>query len=305
MGISQQDAFLAIDPVKREFFEMGRNTADTQCWKFVKKGTMEDAVRHAVRYAATGQVAVKTENDAVSEGGWFEGPDFTWNAVTYAAGYTLSGEVIEDASRLKQIKTPAALLGRKLEIHPDYLWNVFFGRAFNASYPVTDDGLQACTASHLLPDGVTTQSNILSTPAALEEESLEAVLTQMRRVIGDDGMRASVKANKLIVGSTLVPIANKLYSTKQQVGTANNDDSWVKGQVDVAPFDLLDSQTNWFVTGKAPYANGAEGLFFDFRKPVTFMTDDMPRMWQKFYMGLYRASFGLEEFRLLFGVNAT
>jgi hypothetical protein len=302
MAIYNQSAFLSVDPVKRKFFELGRDSAETQCWKFVKKGTMEDAVRHAVRYGNAGQMAVKSEGAAVSEGTFYQGQDKTWNAVTYAGGYTLSGEVIQD-SKLKLIKTPAALLGRKAEIHPDQLWAIFLGQAFNSSYPVTDDNICACSAAHLLADQVTTGSNLLSTAAALEEESLEQMLTTMRQTIADDGTRQRVQAKNIVVGSTLVPIANKLYSTPKQVGTMNNDDSWVKGQVEVAPFDTLVSQTNWFVTGKAPYANGADGLFFDYRMPVTFMTDDVPRMWTKFYMALYRAAFGLEEWRLLWGSN--
>jgi hypothetical protein len=303
MAITSQSAWFSIDPVKRKFFELGRDSAETQCWKFVKKGTMDEAVKHAVRYGNAGAVVVKDEMDAVTEGTWYQGADKTWNAVTYAAGYNLSGEVIDD-SNLKLIKTPAALLGRKLEMHPDQLFAAFLGTAFSTTTGVTDDNLGICSASHLLADGVTTQSNLMSTPAALEEESLEALLVQMRQVIADDGSRQPVMPKCLVVGSTLVPIANKLYTTKQQVGTANNNDSWVKGQVDVAPFDTLSSQTIWFITGKAPYANGADGLFFDYRKPITFMTDDIPRMWSKFYMGLYRAAYGLEEFRLVFGVNA-
>ena len=299
--IASQDLFNSIDPVKRKFFEMGRK-ADVESDAFVKVGEAEDAVRHAVRYGFPGQPAVKTENGAVSEGTSYQGPDFTWNAVTYAAGYTVSGEAAED-SRLKAIKSAAALLGRKMEIHRDYLWQVFFGRAFNASYPVTDDGLNACSASHLLADMTTTQSNVLATAAALEEESLEAMLTQMKQVVGDDNMREAVQPKDLIVGSTLIPIANKLYTTKQQVGTANNNDSWVKGQVKVREFNVLVSQTNWFVTGK-PYADGSDGLFFDFKKQITFMTDDTPRFWSKFYMALYRAMFGLDNYRLLFGSNA-
>ncbi len=238
MAITNQGAFLSVDPVKRKYYELGQMSAETQCWKFVKKGTMEDAVRHAVRYGNAGQVVVKDEMGAVSEGTFYQGADKTWNAVTYAAGYNLSGEVIED-SNLKLVKTPAALLGR-----------------------------------------------------------------QMRRVLADDGNRTAVMGKNLVVGSSLFPIANKLYTTKKQVGTANNNDSWVAGQLEVAPLDNLESQTIWFVTGKGPYANGADGLFFDFRKPVTYMTDDVPRMWSKFYMALYRATYGLEEFRLLFGSNA-
>ncbi len=303
MAITNQGAFLSVDPVKRKYFELGQKSAETQCWKFVKKGTMEDAVRHAVRYGNAGQVVVKDEMGAVSEGTFYQGADKTWNAVTYAAGYNLSGEVIED-SNLKLVKTPAALLGRKMELHPDQLWAAFLGTAFTTTTGVTDDGLGACSASHLLADGVTTQSNLLATPAALEEESLESILTQMRRVLADDGNRTAVMGKNLVVGSSLFPIANKLYTTKKQVGTANNNDSWVAGQLEVAPLDNLESQTIWFVTGKGPYANGADGLFFDFRKPVTYMTDDVPRMWSKFYMALYRATYGLEEFRLLFGSNA-
>ncbi len=303
MAIYNSSAFLSVDPVKRKYFELGRADAEVQSWDFVKKGTMEDAVRHAVRYGNAGQMAVKTEGAAVSEGTFYQGADKTWNAITMAAGYTLSGEVIQD-SNLKLIKTTAALLGRKAEMHPDQLWAAFFGTAFTTTTGVTDDGLGALSASHLLADGVTTGSNLLSTAAALEEESLEAMMTQMRTVIADDGSRQAVKPKSLIVPATLFPIANKLYSTSKQVGTMNNDDSWVKGQAKVCPFDTLSSQTAWFMTGKGPYANGADGLFFDYRMPITFMTDDVPRMWTKFYMALYRAAYGLEEWRLFWGSNA-
>lgn len=303
MGINQQDLFLSIDPVQRKFFVTGKNAAEVQTSAFVQEGDMDEPVRHAVRYGASGAVQVKTESAGVAEGQFHQGSDKTWNPITFASGYTISGESIDD-SRLKEIKTPPALLGRKAELARDQLWATFFGRAFNSSYPVTDDNTELCSSSHTLPDGVTSQSNILSTAAALEEESVEAMLTQMRQCKGDDGFRARIKGECLVVGSTLFPLANKLYTTGRQVGSANNDDSYIKGMLKPEPFDDLVSQTNWFIVSKRPLPNGAAGLFWEWRKRITFMTDDIPRQYAKFYMTLQRASYGCDEFRNVWGCNA-
>jgi hypothetical protein len=303
MSISQAQLYKSIDPVTRKFFVDGKNSAEVQTKAFVKEGTMDEAVRHAVRYGAAGQIAVKNELAPVDEGTFYEGSDKTWNPITFAGGYSISGEAIDD-SRLKNITTPSMLLGRKAELVRDYLWAIFFGRAFNTGYPVTDDNKALCVSDHKLADGTTNQSNVLATLAALEEESVEAMLSQMRQCIGDDGLRSRIKAKYLVTGSTLFPLANKLFTTTRSVGNNNNDDSYIKGMLEPKPFDDLVSQTNWFVITERPMPNGADGLFWEWRKKITFMTDDVPRFYSKFYMTIQRAAYGCDEFRNVWGCNA-
>lgn len=302
MAIATDDLFLSVEPVQRKFFGLGIKSIESQFSKFFNIESTDNPIKHAVDYGGHRQFASIQDNEAVTMGAFHEGKNKTWRAATYGGGHVLSIHAIKD-SKLEQVKTAPAMLGRAGKLTPEYLIATFLGNAFNSSFPATGDGLELCSLVHKLPDDTTTVANETSTAAALEEESLEDVLTSMRQMVGQDNMLSPVTPEHLVVPTDLTPLAWKLTNTTTQVGSANNDLSWVKGKVDVTPFDFLVSQSKWFVTAKN-LPSGGMGLFWLWRERLQYVTDNIPMNLQKAYIAYFRAMWGCDDFRAIFGSNA-
>lgn len=296
------DLFKSVDPVKTHFFGLGAKKAKVDYEKFVKVEDTEDPIRYAVEYGGHRQFALKAENTAVTLGAFNEGPRKSWRAATYAGGYVFSHEAIKD-SRLREIKGAPEILGRAGKQTPDYLWADFLDNAFTQTN-VTADGKAACATDHLLPDGVTTAANELATPAALEEEAIQDIITLMMDTVAADNMKVGVDPDKLVVPTPLWHIAEKIKKTPNQVGGMNNDKNVVADMFEPVVFRKLTNTTQWFMTA-TNLPSPADGLFMHFRERLQFITDNMPMGLQKLYISFFRCYFGLEDWRGLFGSAAT
>jgi len=141
-------------------------------------------------------------------------------------------------------------------------------RAFNAAFPVWD-GVSLINSAHLGVSGAT-YSNVLATPAALSQTSLEQILTQIRQAVDFNGKRISIKPDKLVVPPALMNTALVLLKSAQRAGTANNDVNPIKaaGVISDTPHIMtrLTSSTNWFVTTKGRGVETGGLLFLNRRK---------------------------------------
>lgn len=298
MAHSSSDFFAAIDPVvNREFYGLEDGDAP-QFDKIFKVSSDDEPQKSAVEYGGPGVLQLKSENAAVAQREIRQSGLKTWTASTYAGMISISHEAAKDI-KYGKIKQAAQSLGRSTKLTPEYLCAQVLDRAFNSSYPTGWDGIELCSTSHLLPDGLTTTSNALSSASALDETALEDLMIQMRNVLGPDGMRKPEMVKQLIVPSALLPLASKLSSTQKTVGSANNDDSWVKG-FKVQAFDYLSSNTRWFIQSKNP-----NGLFWDWIEKTQFITDQVPTLLQKVYVAFFRSRVGCVDFRGVFGSNAS
>lgn len=127
-------------------------------------------------------------------------------------------------------------------------------RAFNGSY-LGGDGVALNVTNHPMANG-STYSNLLSTPAALSQTSLEQMLIQVRKAVDANGKRIRLTPQKLTISPDNVFQAEVLLKSVLRAGTSNNDINPVKsmGQLDSTPAVLsrLTSTTAWWVTTDAP-----------------------------------------------------
>ena len=65
-------------------------------------------------------------------------------------------------------------------------------------------------------------------------------------------------------------------------------------------FDYLSSSTRWFAK-----TDNMRGLFWDWIKKPTFVTDQVVLMLQKVYVAWFRARYGIEDVRGILGSNAS
>lgn len=301
MAHSASDFFAAVDPVvNRHFYGLDDEKMEAQFSKIFKIGSDDEPVKSAVEYAGPASLSLKTENASVTQKQIRQGPIKTWNSATYAAAVTLSYEAAKDVkNRYGKIAQTAGSLGRATKVTPELLSALFLDRAFNSSYPATADGLELCSTAHLLPDGVTTVSNELATPAALDETSAEDVKINLRTMTGPDGNISALMVKNWLVPSALSVVAEKLSTSDKTIGSANNDPSVIKG-TKFQVFDYLGSSTRWFAQ-----TNASDGLFWDWIEKTQFVTDQVPMLMQKVYIAFFRARWGCVNFRALYGSAAT
>ena len=99
--------------------------------------------------------------------------------------------------------------------------------AFAGSGVTYGDGKTLCATDHPLISGGT-NSNTPSTPADLNETSLEAAVIQIAAWEDERGLLIAAKPRKLVVPPSLMFVATRLLETELRVGTADNDINAIK-----------------------------------------------------------------------------
>ena len=186
---------------------------------------------------------------------------------------------------------------------PEYLAAQYLDRAFNSAYPATADGKELCATDHLtVGTNAYDLANEMSTPQALSETSLEDILTGLMTMKGPDGMIVQVNPETLIVPAALANTAKKLMSADKTLGSANNDPSIVNRKSagwNYQVFRFLGSNTRYFV--KTDWPNG---LFWEWDVEREFMEDNSPTTLTKVYVAFFRARWGADDPRSIYGVAA-
>lgn len=295
MPLNSAALYGQIEPVTRHYYGLEMGSEPAQFSQIAHAETDEDPIREFVEFGGSGQLVFKPENGPVHLDTITQGPIKRVATGTYAGGIELSYEVVKD-SKYKKISSAAKSLGRATRLTPEFLFAQFLDRSFNSSFPVTADNVELCSASHLLPDG-TTFSNIIPA-AALAETSLEDMTTTLRSVPGPDTMRTPEMKKQIIVPSALSVLAEKLSTSAKTLGSNNNDPSVVKG-TKVMVFDFLTNATRWFLQTK-----NDNGIFWDWREKPDFMRDNPALTMQAVFVAFFRARWGCEDPRGIFGSNA-
>ena len=125
---------------------------------------------------------------------------------------------------------------------------------FSSSYP-GGDGVALFSNAHPLVSGGT-NSNIPSTPADLNETSLEAAVIQISLWTDERDLLIAAKPRKLIVPPALQFVATRLLETELRVGTNDNDINALKNNGSIPEGYTINhflTDTNaWFLTTDVP-----------------------------------------------------
>jgi len=217
----------------------------------------------------------------------------------YGLAYALTQVLVEDGDHIRIGTTYARHLAQSLIETLETKCANELNRAFNASYP-GGDGVSLTNASH--PIVGATFSNILATPAALSQTSLEQMLIQVRQAVDNNGKRIRLTPGKLTVAPSNVFQAEVLLKSVLRAGTNNNDINPVKSmgilEEKAAVLTRLTSPIAWWVTTDAP-----EGLKWLWRRRITrsmegdFETDSAR------YKATFRGESGWTDPRCTFGTQ--
>ena len=215
----------------------------------------------------------------------------------YGLAFSLTKVLVEDGDHIRIGQTYAKHLAQSLIETKETLSANILNRAFNSAY-VGGAGVSLNNASHPIVSG--TFSNVLSTPAALSQTSLEQMLIQIRNAVDNNGKRIRLTPTQIVTGPSNVFQAEVLLKSVLRTGTADNDINPVKsmgllskGQANLS---RITSSTAWWVQTDAP-----EGLKLMMRRGLDksmegdFETDSMR------YKATERYDVGFTDPRAMYG----
>lgn len=286
-----------VEPIVRHHFGIGKSKQKGIFSKIFTVSKGKEAIKHSMEHGGPSTMSAKTEGDSFAELQAVSGPNKTWTYTVYGGVMRLSYELLQD-SRYDAIKNRSKMLGNTMRLTPEYLAAQFLDRAFSSSYPATADGKALCTTDHLiLGTGTSDGSNELATPQALSEGSIEDIYEQVTQMKGPDGLIDPVMCQKLIVPPALMHVAKKLQLADREVGSANNTKSVIGGfEVLVNPF-LTDANNYFFLTDRD------NGLFWEWAVESDLAQDNDILTMDTTWRAMFRARWGCEDWRAIFGVE--
>jgi len=197
---------------------------------------------------------VKNEGQALAYDNAQEAFTARYNHETIALGFSITEEAIEDnlydSLSARYTKGLARAMAYTKQVKAASILN----NAFNSQY-VGGDGVSLLNTAHPLVSGGT-NSNTPSTPADLNETSLENAVIQIAAWTDERSLLIAARPKKLIVPPALMFVATRLLETELRVGTNNNDVNAIKNNGSIPEGytvnHFLTAPNAWFLTTDVP-----------------------------------------------------
>ena len=235
--------------------------------------TSERSFEEETKLSGFSAAPVKNEGSAIAYDNAQEAWTARYNHETIALGFSLTEEAIEDNLYDSLSARYTKALARAMSYTKQVKAANVLNNGFSSSYP-GGDNVSLFNANHPLVSGGT-NSNIPSTPADLNETSLENAVIQIAAWTDERGLLIAAKPRKLIVPSALQFVATRLLETSLRVGTNDNDINALKNNGSIPEGYTINhflTDTNaWFLCTdvpngmkhfvRSPLANSMDGDF--------------------------------------------
>lgn len=197
---------------------------------------------------------VKNEGSAIAYDNAQEVFTARYNHETIALGFSLTEEAIEDNLYDSLSSRYTKALARAMAYTKQTKAAAILNNGFDTDY-AGGDGQPLFSASHPLVSGGT-NSNVPTTPADLNETSLEAAVIQIAAWTDERGLLIAAKPRKLVVPPSLMFVATRLLETELRVSTADNDINAIKSNGSIPEGytvnHFLTDTDAWFLTTDVP-----------------------------------------------------
>jgi hypothetical protein len=235
---------------------------------------------------------VKNEGSAIAYDNAQEAWTARYNHETIALGFSITEEAVEDNLYDSLSARYTKALARAMAYTKQTKAAAVLNNGFDTDYP-GGDGVALFSASHPLVGGGT-NSNIPSTPADLNETSLEAAVIQIAAWTDERGLLIAAKPKKLVVPPSLMFVATRLLETELRVSTADNDINAIKSNGSIPEGytvnHFLTDPDAWFLTTDVP-----NGLKHFVRTPLAQSMDGDFDTGNVRYKSRERYSFGWSD----------
>jgi hypothetical protein len=259
--------------------------------------TSERSFEEEVKLSGFSAAPVKNEGSAIAYDNAQEAFTARYTHVTIAQGFSLTEEAIEDNLYDSLSGRYTKALARSMAYTKQVRAAAVLNTGFSAA--VGGDGQPLFSASHPLVSGGT-NSNIPTTPADLNETSLEAAVIQISLWTDERGLLIASKPRKLIVPPALQFVATRLLETELRVGTNDNDINAIKNNGSIPEGYTINhylTDTNaWFLCTDVP-----NGMKHFVRTPLQNSMDGDFDTGNVRYKARERYSFGFSDPLGMFG----
>jgi hypothetical protein len=301
MAISRAQLVKELEPGLNALFGLEYKQYANEHAEIFDTETSDRAFEEEVMLSGFANAAVKPEGQGVT----FDDAQETFTArytnETIALAFAITEEAIEDNlyDRLASRYTKA--LARSMANTKQVKAAAVLNNAFDSNF-AGGDGVELCSAVH--PTLAGTFSNELSTPAELNETSLEQSLIDIAALTDERGLKIAAQGTKLIIPSALQFTAERLMKSAGRVGTADNDINAIASMGMIPQGYVvnhyLTSTKKFFIKTDVP-----NGLKHFVRSPIkTSMEGDFDTGNVR-YKARERYVFGFSDPRGIFGSNAT
>ena len=227
MAISRAQLLKELLPGLNALFGLEYKKYENEDQAIYETETSERSFEEELKLSGFGTAPVKAEGSAIAYDNAQEVWTARYNHETIAMGFSLTEEAMEDnlydSLSSRYTKALARSMAYTKQVKAAYpLNNGFSGGSF-----VSGDGVTLFNTSHPLVSGGT-NSNTQSTPADLNETSLEAAVIQIAGWKDERGLLIASRPRKLIVPPNLMFVATRLLETELRTATADNDINAIK-----------------------------------------------------------------------------
>jgi hypothetical protein len=260
--------------------------------------TSERSFEEETKLSGFSAAPVKNEGSAISYDNAQEAWTARYDHQTIALGFSLTEEAIEDnlydSLSARYTKALARAMAYTKQVKAANVLNNGFSSNFKGG-----DGVELFSTAHPLVSGGS-NSNEPSTPADLNETSLESAVIQIAQWTDERGLLIAAKPRKLVVPVSLMFVATRLLETELRVSTADNDLNALKNNGSIPEGYCVNhflTDTNaWFLTTDVP-----NGMKHFVRSPMATSMDGDFDTGNVRYKARERYSFGFSDPLGIFG----
>ena len=298
MAISRAQLLKELLPGLNALFGLEYNKYGEEHKEIFETETSERSFEEETKLSGFSAAPVKNEGSAIAYDNAQEAFSARYNHETIALGFSLTEEAIEDnlydSLSARYTKALARAMAYTKQVKAANVLN----NGFNPAFP-GGDGVELFSTQHPLVSGGV-NSNEPSTPADLNETSLENAVIQIAAWTDERGLLIAAKPRKLIVPPSLQFVATRLLETELQVDTANNNINAIKSNGSIPEGytinHFLTDVNAWFLTTDVP-----NGMKYFIRTPMATSMDGDFDTGNVRYKARERYSFGWSDPLGMFG----
>ncbi len=216
--------------------------------------TSERSFEEETKLSGFSAAPVKNEGTAIAYDNAQEAWTTRYNHETIALGFSITEEAIEDNLYDSLSARYTKGLARAMAYTKQVKAAAVLNNGFNPTV-VGGDGVSLFSTAHPLVSGGT-NANTPTTPADLNETSLENAVIQIAAWTDERGLLIAARPKKLIVPPALMFVATRLLETELRVGTNNNDINALKNNGSIPEGytvnHFLTAPNAWFLITDVP-----------------------------------------------------
>ena len=298
MAISRAQLLKELLPGLNALFGLEYKTYGEEHKEIYEIESSERSFEEETKLSGFSAAPVKNEGQAIAYDNAQEAWTARYNHETIALGFSITEEAVEDNLYDSLSKRYTKALARAMAYTKQVKGASILNNGFSSAY-TGGDGQALLSTAHPLTNGGT-NSNTPSTPADLNETSLEAAVIQIAGWTDERGLLIAAKPRKLVVPPSLMFVAKRLLDTELRVGTTDNDINALKAMGSISEGytvnHFLTDTNGWFLLTDVP-----NGLKMFQRTPLSNSMDGDFDTGNVRYKSRERYSFGWSDPLGIFG----